>query len=123
MPLGLSHSSLYYHFRGGKEELFSAESDLKELSPDAARRIMDLVYELVLLPIRAAFEEARAAGAIDSCDSGLLAGGVLGLVERLHAAPEGAVGRSRSDMADDLIVIILRGIEYEGKPGGGHAGR
>jgi TetR/AcrR family transcriptional regulator, cholesterol catabolism regulator len=164
-PLGLNHSSLYYHFPGGKEQLFSevmernirrhgeglaaaiaagegslrselrgiaawllsqppmdlirmAESDLEALPAASASRIMALVYELVIGRVQAAFEEALRSGQVGPCDPGLLAGGVIGLLESLHSAPEREVGRTRSVMANDLLDIILKGIEYKGRVGG-----
>jgi TetR/AcrR family transcriptional regulator, cholesterol catabolism regulator len=165
LPLGLNHSSLYHHFPGGKEELFTevmerslrrhgealdaaiaagegrlrdelrgmaawilsqppmdlirmAESDLAALPPESAARIMALVYELVIRKVLSAFEEALRSGQVGTCDPGLLAGGVVGLLESLHSAPERAVGRTRSSMANDLIDIILKGIDYEERAGG-----
>jgi TetR/AcrR family transcriptional regulator, cholesterol catabolism regulator len=159
--LGLTHAALYYHFPGGKEELFAevmernirrhgeglgasmevggtslrgklrgaaswllaqppmdlirmAESDLKALPEEAARRIMDLVYDLVIGQLQRTFEDARLSGEVGSCDPGLLAGGILGLVESLHAVPVGIVGRDRFAMACDLIDVILKGIDYAG---------
>jgi AcrR family transcriptional regulator len=158
-PLGLTHASIYYHFPGGKDELFAlvmernirrhgeglasfiergglglrgklygasewllsqppmdlirmVESDLKRLPPESARRIMNLVYELVLKRLQAVFEEAVVSGEVEACDAGLLAGGVVGLVESLHAVPESIVGRDRLDMAKDLVDIVLKGIGY-----------
>jgi TetR/AcrR family transcriptional regulator, cholesterol catabolism regulator len=160
LPLGLTHSALYYHFPGGKEELFAevmernirrhgaglakamegaadlrgklraaahwflsqppmdlirmAETDLKALKPEAARRLMDLLYELILMRLQRVLEEARATGEVGDCKPGLLAGGILGLVESLFSAPVDIVGRDRYSMACDLIDVILKGIEYEG---------
>jgi TetR/AcrR family transcriptional regulator, cholesterol catabolism regulator len=158
--LGLTHAALYYHFPGGKEELFAevmernirrhgeglaaaleaggprlrgrlrgaaswllsqppmdlirmAESDLKKLPPEKAGRIMGLVYELVLFRLQGVFEAARASGEVGPCDPGLLAGGVVGLVESLHSVPVSVVGRDRYDMACDLIDVLLKGIEYK----------
>ncbi len=164
-PLGLRHSALYYHFPGGKEELYAAvternvrrhgegleaaleaggpelrgrlegaagwllsqppmdlirmvHSDLKALSPEVSGRIMELVYTLMMRRLQEAFETARESGAVGECDPGLLAGGFLGLVESLHAAPPGVTGRKAMDMARDLIGILLRGIGYGETQGG-----
>lgn len=159
-PLGLSHASLYYHFPGGKEELFAevlernirrhgaglsaaieaggaklrgklrgaaawllsqppmdlirmAQTDLKALKPEVARRISGLVYELMLGRLEAVIAAARDSGETGHCDAGLLAGGLLGMVESLHSVPVEIVGRERYAMACELIDVILKGIEYE----------
>ena len=158
--LGLTHASLYYHFPGGKDELFAevmernlrrhgeglsaalraggpqlrgklegaalwflsqppmdlirmAQTDLAALSPERARRIMDLVYELILRRLQDEFEASRSSGEIGPCDPGLLAGALLGLVESLHSVPVEIVGRDRMDMARELIGVLLKGIDYE----------
>jgi TetR/AcrR family transcriptional regulator, cholesterol catabolism regulator len=157
LPLGLTHSALYYHFPGGKEELFAevmernikrhgeglaaamvvgelraklrgaaswllsqppmdlirmAESDFAALPPPAARRLSDLVYELILLRIQRAIEEAHSAGEVGECKPGLLAGALFGMVENLFSVPVEIVGRERYEMACDLIDVILKGIDY-----------
>jgi TetR/AcrR family transcriptional regulator, cholesterol catabolism regulator len=95
-----------------------AETDLKALPPPAAGRIMGLVYELIIQKAQDAFDRARVSAQVGPCDPGLLAGGVVGLLESLHSAPEREVGRTRSVMANDLLDIILKGIEYKGSLGG-----
>jgi AcrR family transcriptional regulator len=159
--IGLTHAALYYHFPGGKEELFAevmernirrhgdglaagmdagglslrgklrgaaawflsqppmdlirmAETDLKALPPESARRLMDLVYILILRRLQAVIEASRDSGEVGACDPGLLAGGLLGLIESLHSVPESIVGRDRYAMAEELIDVILKGIEYKG---------
>ena len=159
--LGLTHASLYYHFPGGKEELFAevternlrahgrgldaaleaakpdlramlygaaawllsqapmdlirmAESDMPSLPPEVARRLMDLAYTLIILRLRVCLDEAIAAGELDAgTDAGLIAGGLFGLVESLHSIPEFAVRKSRAQMANELIDVLLRGLGYE----------
>jgi AcrR family transcriptional regulator len=159
VPIGLRHASLYYHFPGGKEELFAevmernirrhgeglataigsagaslrarlraaaawflsqppmdlirmAETDLKAIAPEAARRLMDLVYALILRRLQGEFEAALAAGSVGPCDPGLLAGGMVGLVESLHSVPATIVRRDRYAMACELLDVILKGIDY-----------
>jgi AcrR family transcriptional regulator len=159
LPLGLTHASLYYHFPGGKEELFAevmernvrrhgaglaaaieagglhlrgklrgaaawlisqppmdlirmVDVDLKRMRPEAAARITRLVYELVLRAVQDPIERAATSGEVGVCDAGLLAGGIVGMVESLHTVPVGIVRRDRLAMAEDLLEVILRGIGY-----------
>jgi AcrR family transcriptional regulator len=158
--IGLKHSALYYHFPGGKEELFAevmernirrhgaglaaaikaagdtlrarlygvadwllsqppmdlirmAQTDLKALKPEAARRIMMLVYEQILSRLQEVVAVSRNSGEVAPCDPGLLAGGILGLVESLHSVPVAIVKRDLNAMARELIDILLKGIEYK----------
>lgn len=96
-----------------------AQADLKALEPDAALRLMDLVYELILCRLQRTIEDARTLGEVGDCDAGLVAGGLLGMVESLHAVPVAIVGRDRFEMACYLIDIVLKGIAYkEGQDAG-----
>lgn len=158
-PLGLTHAALYYHFPGGKEELFfevmernirrhgegldaalggepgslrgrlwaaaawllsqppmdlirMAENDLKALHPEQARALSELIYTLILRRLQREISESSARGEVGPCDAGLLAGGIFGMIESLHAVPVAIVGRTRLAMAEDLIDVILKGIGY-----------
>lgn len=93
------------------------ESDLKALPRETADRIAALVYAEIIRRIQAAFEEALASGEVGGCDPGLMAGSMLGFFESLHTAPERDVRRKRLDMANDLIEIVLKGIDYREKGG------
>ena len=159
--LGLSHASLYYHFPGGKEDIFAAvmernilrhgvgldeamgkasedglraklhgaagwflsqppmdlirlsESDMPALSKDVSGRLMALLYEHTILRIQRAIEGARESGEIgQDSDPGLIAGGFIGLVQSLHSVPVFALRKTRVQMAEELIDIILKGIGY-----------
>ncbi|MFA6506319.1 MAG: TetR/AcrR family transcriptional regulator [Treponemataceae bacterium] len=160
--LGLTHASLYYHFPGGKEDLFAAvmernilrhgaglaaaiteagsdlrarsrgaaawllsqppidlirmtEADMPALPESVARKLMDLVYRELIIRLRSVFEAAVRSGAISaSTDSGLVAGAFIGLVESLHSVPFFAVKNTRGDMANELIDILLKGLDYAG---------
>ncbi len=87
------------------------KSDLKALPPESAARISGLIYTEVIRKVQSAFEGALGSGEVRECDPGLLAGGVIGFVESLHAAPEPRVGRPRLDMAYGMIDVILKGID------------
>lgn len=90
------------------------QTDLKALKPESARRIMDLVYELILKRLQGVIEASRDSGEVGVCDPGLLAGGLLGMVESLHAVPVAIVGRDLYAMACELIDVLLKGIDYRG---------
>jgi len=158
--LGLSHASLYYHFPGGKEDLFAAvternilrhgaglkaamdsggpgirgrlqgaaawllsqapldlirmaESDMPALQPEVARRLMSLLYEQMILRLDQSLRAAVDRGELGpATDSGLIAGAFIGFVESLHSVPDFAVRRSRTDMANELIDVVLKGLDY-----------
>jgi AcrR family transcriptional regulator len=95
-----------------------AETDMPALPEAVARRLMELIYLKMLLPLNLAFEEARLAGEIASTtDSGLVASALFGMLESLHAVPVAYVKKSKIEMAGELIAIMLKGIEYrEGEP-------
>ncbi len=90
------------------------ESDMPVLKPDDARRLMILVHRQILLRLREALAAADSGGQIVCEDPGLVAGGLVGLIESIHSVPAFAVSRSRADMAGDLIDIVLRGLSYRG---------
>jgi len=90
-----------------------AETDMPALPEAVARRLMELIYVKMLLPLTVAFEEARVAGEIVAgTDSGMVASALFGMLESLHAAPVAYVRKSRIEMARELIAIMLKGIEY-----------
>jgi TetR/AcrR family transcriptional regulator, cholesterol catabolism regulator len=161
-PLGLTHASLYYHFPGGKAELFGlvmernirrhgdglaasiagggptlrsklrgaadwllsqppmdlirmAETDLKAVGAREARRLMDMVYTLIIKRLQTELQASADSGEIGPCSAGLIAGGLVGLIESIHSVPAKVVRRARGGMAYELIDVILKGLEYSGK--------
>ncbi|GAB1482912.1 hypothetical protein MASR2M78_17280 [Treponema sp.] len=159
--LGITHASLYYHFPGGKEELYvevteqtilkhgkglaefmqadgpslrgklrgaarwllssapmdlmrMSASDMPALKEEAARHLMDLVYVHMIVQLRDVVAEAVDKGEIgEETDSGLIGGAFLGLVESLYSIPEFALTKKRIQMANELIDIILKGLDYK----------
>ncbi len=90
-----------------------AETDMPALPEAVSRRLMELIYVKMLLPLTMAFEEARQAGEIaPGTDSGLVASALFGMLESLHAAPVAYVRKTKMEMAGELIAIMLKGIEY-----------
>ncbi len=159
--LGLTHAALYYHFPGGKEELFIAvtrqsilrhgqalasiledaccdirsqlhsvaewfiaqppldlirmsQSDMPVLKPEEARRLMDLMQGEILLRLQLALHKADEDNFIRCENPALVGGALVGMIESFHSMPEFAVRKSRTDMAKEMIDIVLRGLEYRG---------
>lgn len=88
-------------------------SDMPSISPAQAARLSWLAYQSLLLPVEGMLQTARQNGEIEHPNPGLIAGGVIGMLENLHAVPENVLkesGRSREEMAYDLIDVLLNGL-------------
>jgi AcrR family transcriptional regulator len=88
-------------------------SDMPEINADHARRLSENAFEMMITPIGLALEMAHARGEIQHHDVGLIAGGILGMLENLHSVPETALERSkrtRQSMAHELIDVMLYGL-------------
>ena len=92
-------------------------SDMPEIEPREAHRISQMAFDALILPVHYALEGANQRGEIAHDDVGLIAGGLVGMIESLHSIPEfvfkgDAVPRkTRKEMAYDLIDVMLRGLE------------
>jgi AcrR family transcriptional regulator len=98
-----------------------AHSDMPEIAPDHAERLSQLALESMIGPIQSALERARRDGEIDywSSDLGLIAGGILGMVESLYGIPESALqtgAPTRVMMAHTLIDVLLDGLRSPQTP-------
>lgn len=91
-------------------------SDLPAIAPTAAARLGDLALQALIKPIEGALLAASARGEIAHADLGLIAGGLVGMVESLHSIPEYVISdrqlktKSRQTMAQALIDVMLRGL-------------
>ncbi len=88
-------------------------SDMPEINVHQARRLSENAFDMMITPIRVALELAQARGEILHHDVGLVAGGLLGMLESLHSVPPEALDhgrRSRVWMAYELIDVMLDGI-------------
>jgi AcrR family transcriptional regulator len=93
-------------------------SDLHEIAPDQAQRLSKLVQESMLDPLSNVLSAAQTRGEIEPVDSGTVAGGLLAMLEGLHAVPDVVFlygeslwrGKSRLHMAHYLVDIVLRGL-------------
>ncbi len=156
--LKIKQASLYYHFPGGKEEIFVAvvrrnlirhrqgvegalaeagpdwvdqltalaywllsqhpmdlmrlvNADMPSIEPEAAAELMRLFDEALLRPVRELLEEAMRQKLIVESDAALLAGTFLAMISSLHIVQESWTPRSRQDMADELIRVLVNGLK------------
>lgn len=89
-------------------------SDMPAIDQVHAQRLSQDTYDALLGPIEAAIEQAHARGEIVVKNAGLIAGGVLGMIESLHAVPqhvfEYGPEYERQAMARELINTLLNGL-------------
>ena len=85
-------------------------SDMPSIDPAHAARLSRTAYESLLAPIEAVLSEAREGGEIDHRNPGLIAGGLVGMIESLYAVPQHVVTRGRQAMAHELIDALLDGL-------------
>jgi AcrR family transcriptional regulator len=85
-------------------------SDLPLIAPAEAARLARMAYDAMLSPIQQTLENAQQRGEIAHPQPGLIAGGILGMVESLHAVPDMALVESRAAMAHALIDALLQGL-------------
>jgi AcrR family transcriptional regulator len=88
-------------------------ADLPALNKAKARRLFDLAYAALFGPIEAALTAAGQRGEIAAPDMGLVAGGVISMIEGLYAVPSHALeytGRTTKQMAYTLIDLMLNGL-------------
>jgi AcrR family transcriptional regulator len=84
-------------------------SDMPAIDAAAARRLVDLSYVALMLPIKTILEEALRRGEIAESRLDVLAGSIVGMIEQLYAVP-GASHSDRLEMAHFLIDSLLNGL-------------
>ncbi|HMQ53104.1 MAG TPA: helix-turn-helix domain-containing protein [Anaerolineae bacterium] len=85
-------------------------SDMPAIDQAQAFRLSELAYTSILVPLEIELIQARTRGEIDHPNLGLVAGGLLGMLEGLHAIPDYALTESRQTMAYQLIDVMLDGL-------------
>lgn len=99
-------------------------ADMPAIDPVQAQRLTQMAYASILSPIEGALVQAEQRGEIKHHDFGLVAGGLLGMIEALFTVPEQVFfedmnlkatavpppvqGRQR--MARELIDVVLAGL-------------
>ena len=86
------------------------QSDMASFKPAHAQRIEYMALESLIEPITTIFRDARQRGEIVHDDPGLIAGGMLGMIESLFSIPDSVVQKSRKAMAHLLIDSWLIGL-------------
>ncbi len=90
------------------------QSDLPALSAETSTRLGQLTYASILVPIESILRDAHRAGEIPSIDFGLVAGGLVGMVQSLFSVPDYAVPTTRADMGARLVDVFIDGIGLRG---------
>ena len=89
-------------------------SDMPSIDPAHAGRLSQVAYDSMLGPIEAVLAHAGAQGEIEHHNFGLIAGGILGMLEALHAVPQHVFDEdptlARRGMAYELIDTLLNGL-------------
>lgn len=91
------------------------QSDMPALSAAAAMRLERLVYESILVPVESILVEAHRAGEAPAGEFGLIAGGLVGMIQSLFAVPEYAIPSTRCDMGRRLMDVCIDGIAGAGR--------
>lgn len=85
-------------------------SDMPAIDPVHAHRLSRMAFESMISPILAVLEQAQQRGEIEHHNLGVIAGGLLGMIESLHTAPDNIPELSREAMASELIDALLNGL-------------
>lgn len=85
-------------------------SDMPAIDQAQAERLSQVAFESLLLPVAALLARAHQEGEIENKNPVVVAGGLLGMVESLHAIPDANVPGSRIDLANQLIDVMIDGL-------------
>ncbi|MBX3083322.1 MAG: TetR/AcrR family transcriptional regulator [Anaerolineae bacterium] len=85
-------------------------SDMPAIGEVHARRLSEIAYASVMQPIQQIFRQAAARGEIKCANAGLLAGGLLALVESIHHLPAHIATQPKTGMVDAWIDVIVNGL-------------
>lgn len=85
-------------------------TDLPAIDPAHAAHLTTATYEAMLVPIEEVLAVARERGELDHADIALVAGGLFGVIESIHAVPPMALTQPRPQMARAIIDVMLNGV-------------
>ncbi len=96
-------------------------SDMPAIDPRQAWRLSQMASDAMIEPLHALLKQAQARGEIAHDDLGVIAGGLLGMIESIHAVPTEALHQrgiplDRHDMAHTLIDALLDGLMRRDEP-------
>jgi AcrR family transcriptional regulator len=84
--------------------------DMPELRPEQVARLTENAYLSLQGPLVIALDMAHARGEIGRADFDLVSGGLLGMIQSLHAVSEEVAGKPRRAMAHTLLDLFLDGL-------------
>jgi hypothetical protein len=88
-------------------------ADMPAIDPVQAERLSRLALDSLITPVEQALRAAARNGEINEEDLGVVAGGLVGMIESLHSIPDASVardGRTRAQIAHRLIDVMLDGL-------------
>lgn len=88
-------------------------ADMPAIDAAQAQRLSMMALDALIRPVEQALCRAAQRGEIAERDLGVVAGGLVGMIESLHAVPDAALardGRTRSELAYRLIDVMLDGL-------------
>ncbi len=85
-------------------------SDMPAIGEAYARRLMQLAFESLLLPIAGIFQRAYESGECRSNEATLLAGAFISVIASIRHLPDRFARQSKPKMADTLIDVFLHGL-------------
>jgi len=91
------------------------QSDMPALPPEEAGRLSQLTYDTVLSPVQEILRKGIAGGQLADIDPGLVAGGLVGMIESLFSVPDHAVRGSRTEMGRRLVDCFVDGLKARAK--------
>jgi len=86
------------------------QSDIPALSEQASGHLEQLTHQSILRPIEHMLRDAHEAGEIRNTEFGLVAGGIVGMLQSLFSVPEFAVQESRAAMGKKLVDVFIDGV-------------
>lgn len=85
-------------------------SDMPRLTEPHAKALSDLAFVSLILPVARVITDARNRGEVATENPILVAGGLLGMIESLHAAPQTNMPAGLDEMAQTLVDTMLEGL-------------